>query len=176
MNPYRIAALLLLVAMVGCDPQDCSLGYDAGEKFRVTIKGMLFESDPPCEPAGLSPGDSFTLTADSSLREVPGTNGCHSRPATGDVPPFSTEIVTECEPSYGQLGVACQGVLSDGCRVEFSAGVAPNFARGVKVIEDGLLTMHWNSVREACALLSKSCVSTQYAARIERLPRQETSN
>lgn len=176
MTRYRIAALLLLAPMAGCDPQDCSLGYDAGEKFRVTVNGLRHEGDVPCAAAAPNSGDSLTLTADNSLRQVAGTNQCYSRPATNEIPAFLREVMTECEPGSGQLGVECRGVLSDGCGVGFTMFVGPRIGKDVAVIEDGYVTINWRSVQEQCSLLSWSCAATQYSVRIERLPRQETSN
>ena len=86
------------------------------------------------------------------------------------MPDFAKDIMTTCEPGDSQLGVACNGVTTDGCRVSIGTAVNQTPSASQTVIEHALFYVTWGTgLTDAGARCHPECDIDRYDVRVERL-------
>jgi hypothetical protein len=153
---------LLLLALTACGP-DCELGFDAGEQFRITVRGVDPDRPEGCAYPTLEPGTSFVLTA--AERTVDNQGMCYSRGAVPVAPRPFAPVLTECtERGVGQLSAECSGQLTPDCASGATFFTRPTIRRSDRVIEDGTFAISWRA--NACCPYGSF---DEYTVRIERI-------
>ena len=157
---------LLVLAHTGCGP-DCELGFDAGEQFRITVRGVDPDRPEGCAYPTLEPGTSFVLTA--AERTVDNQGMCYSRGAVPVAPRPFAPVLTECtERGVGQLSAECSGQLTLDCASGATFFTRPTIRRSDRVIEDGTFAISWRA--NACCSYGSF---DEYTVRIERIGKLE---
>ena len=160
----------LALSLGGCSSNGrCTPGFDAGERFRLTVlgEGPNSSTEPDCLAPPLEVGTTMVLTAGQKDETE---SGCEYRFAAPIVPEPYVGVLTSCPYSSGmQLGLECRGTVAE-CPVVVRLGVAPHIERDDRVIEDGDLYSSWfldHGRDHDC--VNPGCVK-HYRVRIERLP------
>ncbi len=158
------------LALGGCSSNGrCTPGFDAGERFRLTVLGERPNSstEPDCLAPPLEVGTTMVLTAGQKDEDA---SGCEYRLAAPIVPEPYIGVLTSCTVGGDQLGMECRGTVASGCPVVVQLAVGPLIERDDRVIEDGDLYSMWgldHGRDHDC--VNPGCVK-HHRVRIERLP------
>ncbi len=161
----------LALSLGGCSSNGrCTPGFDAGERFRLTVlgEGPNSSTEPDCLAPPLEVGTTMVLTGGRIDEKG---SGCEVRVAEPVVPDPYVGVLDSCTVGVDlQLGMMCRGTVASGCPVVVQLGVAPHIERDDRVIEDGDLYSSWfldHGRDHDC--VNPGCVK-HYRVRIERLP------
>ena len=158
------AALFLGLFGVGCGPDCPPRGYEAGERFRITVlssdipDNAVLPEGMECPP--LEIGDSFELEAgpwEESNRDT-----CDDPTTVATRSPFGGDLVPYCTGYGMQLGMSCYENRSNDTSCERKMlFTSPRIKPTDKIIDDGRLRVEWINC-------GHTCVET-FTIRIERL-------
>ena len=161
-----LAALLLASSVAGCGPDCPPHGYDAGDRFRITVlssdipDSAVLPEGMECPP--LKIGDSFELEAgpwEESNRDT-----CDAPTTVATRSPFGADLVPYCTAGFGgQLGMSCREDLDNGtnCDRKMFFATYPTIKPTDEVIENARLAVEWVYCDQACVEV--------FTIRIERL-------
>jgi hypothetical protein len=148
----------LALPWTGCHQPVCpEPGYDAGERFQVTVVDRT--DGPDCGVASLKPGDTLTMVAGELLTM---SDGCSVRAAEPAVPAFARDLVSMCAASPWPLGLSCNGAPSPTTVCFAQMAVHASIQRGAQSA-DGRFTVAWSGVCNP-----HGCIDT-YDVHVERL-------